>query len=128
MEGYKSVFLQDDFGNVAHTHSVSAGLDYPGIGPQLAYLKEKDRVEFSYATDKEVIEAFKLLAKTEGIIAAMESSHAVAEAVKRAPTMKQDEIMVVNISGRGDKDIFIVAEAMQDEEWKQFIKSKIEMY
>lgn len=128
VEGYKSVFLQDDYGNVAHTHSVSAGLDYPGIGPQLAYLQEKGRVEFSYATDKEVLSAFKLLARTEGIIAAMESSHAVAEAIKRAPTLSRDEIMVVNISGRGDKDIFIIAEAMQDEEWKEFIKSKINNY
>lgn len=128
VEGYKSMFLQDDFGNVAHTHSVSAGLDYPGIGPQLAYLGEIGRVEFSYATDKEVIAAFQLLARTEGIIAAMESSHAVAEAIKRAPTLSKEEIMVVNISGRGDKDIFIIAEAMQDEEWKQFIKSKIEQY
>lgn len=124
VEGYKSVFLQDRYGNLSATHSVSAGLDYPGIGPQLAYLEEKGRVTFTYATNKEVLLAFKTLAITEGIICALESAHAVAEAVKLAPTLSKDKIIVVNLSGRGDKDIFIVAEALKDKEWREFIKSK----
>lgn len=128
VEGYKSVFLQDKYGNLSQTHSVSAGLDYPGIGPQLAYLKSCGRVEFKYATDKEVINAFKILAKTEGIICALESAHAVAEAIKLAPKLSKDKIIVVNLSGRGDKDIFIVAEALKDKEWREFIKNKINDY
>ncbi len=124
VEGYKSIFLQDKYGNLAPTHSVSAGLDYPGIGPQLAYLKEKGRVQFTYATDKEVLDAFKTLAITEGIICALESAHAVAEVIKLAPKLSRDKIIVVNLSGRGDKDIFIVAEALKDKEWKEFIKSR----
>ena len=124
IEGYKSVFLMDKEGNISPTHSVSAGLDYPGIGPQLAYLCKRKRVEFTYATDKEVIEAFKLLARLEGIIPALESAHAVAAAIKIAPNMSKNEILVVNLSGRGDKDIFIIAEAMKDKEWQLFINSK----
>ncbi|MBI3379918.1 tryptophan synthase subunit beta [Candidatus Gottesmanbacteria bacterium] len=128
VEGYKSVFLQDEYGNLALTHSVSAGLDYPGIGPQLAYLKEQGRADFTYATDKEVLDAFKLLAKTEGIICALESAHAVAGAIKLVPTLSKDKIVVVNLSGRGDKDIFIVAEALKDKEWRDFIRSKVYEY
>lgn len=124
VEGYKSVFLQDKYGNLSQTHSVSAGLDYPGIGPQLAYLRERGRVDFTYATDKEVLNAFKILAKTEGIICALESAHAVAEVMKLAPKLSKDKIIVANLSGRGDKDIFIVAEALNDKEWKEFIRSK----
>ena len=124
IEGYKSLFLQDEDGNTLHTHSVSAGLDYPGVGPQLAYLHEKKRVQFESATDSEALEAFELLATTEGIIPALESAHAVAYAVKLVPTLKKDQIVVVNISGRGDKDIFIVAEALEDAAWKQFITDK----
>lgn len=127
VEGYKSIFLQDKYGNLALTHSISAGLDYPGIGPQLAYLKEKKRVEFKYATDKEVLSALKTLAKTEGIICALESAHAVAEVIKLAPKLSKDKIIVANLSGRGDKDIFIVAEALKDKEWREFIRSKIKM-
>lgn len=126
VEGYKSIFLQDDSGNIAKTHSVSAGLDYPGVGPQLAYLKDQGRVQFDYATDKEVIEALKLLAHEEGIICALESAHAVSHVIKMAPTLSKDKIMVVNISGRGDKDIFIIAEALKDREWVDFLKSKYE--
>lgn len=128
VQGYKTLFLQDNDGNLAHTHSISAGLDYPGVGPQLAYLGHQKRVEFSYATDKEVIKAFKLLARTEGILPAMESSHAVAYAIKLAPQLPKNKVMVVNISGRADKDIFIVAEAMKDQEWIDFIHSKSEQY
>lgn len=128
VEGYKSVFLQDKYGNLAPTHSVAAGLDYPGIGPQLAFLKKRGRVTFTYATDKEVIDAFTILAATEGIICALESAHAVAVAIKLAPTLSKDKIIVVNLSGRGDKDIFIVAEALKDKEWKEFIKRKVNDY
>ncbi|MEI6532443.1 MAG: tryptophan synthase subunit beta [Candidatus Roizmanbacteria bacterium] len=128
VEGYKSLFLQDDDGNISHTHSISAGLDYPGIGPQLAYLGEIGRVQFSYATDDVVIDAFKILMQTEGIIPALESAHAVAEVIKLAPTLPNDKVIVVNISGRGDKDIFIIAEALQDKGWKEFIKQKSKEY
>lgn len=125
VEGYKSLFLQDKYGNISPTHSVSAGLDYPGIGPQLAYLGEIGRVKFAYAKDEEVINAYKLLAKTEGIICALESAHAVSEAIKIAPKLSKDKIIVVNLSGRGDKDIFIVAEALNDKNWKEFLRTKI---
>ena len=125
VQGYKSYFLQDNYGNLIKTHSISAGLDYAGVGPQLAYLHEKKRVSFVSVTDKEVIKAYKLLVKTEGIIPALESAHAVAYAVKLAPTLPKDKIIVVNISGRGDKDIFIVAEALKDREWFEFLKDKV---
>ena len=125
VEGYKSLFIQDKYGNIEKTHSVSAGLDYPGVGPQLAYLGSIGRVKFEYATDKEVIAAYKLLAKTEGIICALESAHAVAYTIKLAPKLPKDKIIVVNLSGRGDKDIFIVAEALKDKKWKEFLRTKI---
>ena len=124
VQGYKTIFLQDKEGNIAETHSISAGLDYPGIGPQFAYLKDKGRVEFSSATDTEALSAFNLTVKYEGILPALESSHAIAEVIKRAPNMSKDKIIVVNISGRADKDIFIVAEALGDKEWDQFIKEQ----
>ena len=122
VEGYKSYFLQDDDGQVQKTHSISAGLDYAGIGPQLAYLRDVGRITFASASDSEVIEAFGLLARTEGILAAMESSHAVAHAIRLAPTMAPSEILVVNLSGRGDKDIFIVADALKDQDWKTYCR------
>ncbi|MBI2611354.1 tryptophan synthase subunit beta [Candidatus Gottesmanbacteria bacterium] len=125
VEGYKSLFLQDKYGNISATHSVSAGLDYPGIGPQLAYLGSVGRVKFTYATDRQVLEAYKLLAKSEGIICALESAHAVAEAIKLAPKLSKDKIIVVNLSGRGDKDIFIVAEALNDKNWIEFLRTKV---
>jgi tryptophan synthase beta chain len=128
VQGYKTMFLQDEQGNLAPTHSISAGLDYPGVGPQFAYLQKEGRVTFEYATDAEVIAAFKELARTEGILPAMESSHAVAYALKFVPTLSKDQIVVVNISGRADKDIFIVAEGMKDKEWVDFIHSKHEQY
>lgn len=128
VQGYKTKFLQDNQGNLAPTHSISAGLDYPGVGPQFAYLQEQGRVQFEYATDTEVIEAFKELARTEGILPAMESSHALAYAFKFVPTLPKDKVVVVNISGRADKDIFIVAEGMKDKEWVDFIHSKHKQY
>lgn len=103
-------------------------MDYPGVGPQLAHLHDTKRVLFSSATDSQVIEAFKKLAKTEGILPAMESSHAVAYAISHAGALPKEHSMVVNISGRADKDIFIVAEGMNDDQWKEFIHSKSEQY
>jgi tryptophan synthase beta chain len=105
--------LQDASGQIALTHSVSAGLDYPSIGPEHAWLRDSGRAEYVSASDQEALEACTLLARTEGIIAALESSHAVAEAIKRAPGMKRSEILVVNISGRGDKDIGILRENLK---------------
>ncbi len=125
VEGYKSYFLQDEDGQLLPTHSISAGLDYPGIGPELSLLHDEKRVEFVSATDEEVLSAFKLLAKTEGIIPALESAHAVAYALKLAPSLDKKKTIVVNLSGRGDKDLFILAEAFKDEEFYKFLKEYI---
>jgi tryptophan synthase beta chain len=110
LQGTFSYVLQDNAGQIALTHSVSAGLDYPSIGPEHAWLKDRGRAEYTSASDSEALKATTLLARTEGIIPALESAHAVAEAIKRAPKMKKSEIMIVNISGRGDKDIGIMRE------------------
>lgn len=107
--GMKSVFLQDKFGQIAPVYSISAGLDYPGIGPEHAHLHKTGRAEYISVTDEEAVCAFEYLSKTEGIIPAIESSHALSVAIKLAPTMEKDKIMVVNISGRGDKDVYSVA-------------------
>ena len=108
LHGARSYLLQDDDGQICQTHSVSAGLDYPGVGPEHSYLKDTGRVEYTLATDEEALAALKLLAVCEGIIPALESAHAVAHAVKVAPQMSKDEIIVINLSGRGDKDLEIV--------------------
>ncbi len=108
-QGCKSYLLQDRDGNVLGTHSVSAGLDYTSVGPEHAYLHDTGRVHYTYATDREALRAFELLSKTEGIIPALESAHAVAEAIKLAPQMSRDSIIIVNLSGRGDKDVAHVA-------------------
>ncbi len=108
-QGAKSYLLQDEVGNILGTHSVSAGLDYASVGPEHAYLKETGRVRYTYATDVEALEAFGLLSRLEGIIPALESSHAIAEAIKIAPSMPENSIMIVNLSGRGDKDVQEVA-------------------
>ncbi|MDA8091838.1 MAG: tryptophan synthase subunit beta [Nitrospiraceae bacterium] len=108
-QGAKSYLLQDEVGNVLGTHSVSAGLDYASVGPEHAFLKDAGRVRYTYATDDEALEAFGLLSRLEGIIPALESSHAIAEAKKIAPTMDKDSILIVNLSGRGDKDVQEVA-------------------
>ncbi len=108
-QGCKSYVLQDDNGNIVGTHSVSAGLDYASVGPEHSFLKESGRVEYTYATDDEALSAFDLLSQTEGIIPALESAHALAEVVKRARTLPQETIIVVNLSGRGDKDVQHVA-------------------
>lgn len=126
VEGYKSYFLQDKDGQVAKTHSISAGLDYAGIGPELANLKETGRVEFESSTDQETLDAFKILAQTEGIIPALESAHAVSYAIRLAPKLGKDKVIVVNLSGRGDKDLFIVAKAMKDKKFMEFLKDTVE--
>ncbi len=128
IEGYKSYFLQDDDGQLQKTHSISAGLDYPGIGPELSFLHDNKRVEFVNATDEDALRGVKVLAKNEGIIPALESAHAAAYAIKIAPGMKKSDVLVINLSGRGDKDLFILAEAFNDEKFyeflKQFVKNK----
>jgi tryptophan synthase beta chain len=112
LQGTYSYVLQDAAGQIALTHSVSAGLDYPSIGPEHAWLKDTGRAEYVPASDEEALEATTVLARTEGIIPALESAHAVAEAIKRAPKMKKSEILVVNVSGRGDKDVGILREQL----------------
>ncbi len=113
LQGTYSYVLQDRAGQITTTHSVSAGLDYPSIGPEHAWLKDLGRAEYVPASDKEALEATTLLARTEGIIPALESAHAVAEVLKRAPKMKKSEIVLVNVSGRGDKDIGILRENLK---------------
>jgi len=113
LQGTYSYVLQDEGGQIATTHSISAGLDYPSIGPEHAWLADTKRAEYVAASDAEALDACKLLAQTEGIIPALESAHAVAELVKRAPGMKKSDVVVVNVSGRGDKDIGILRENLK---------------
>lgn len=105
LHGAQIYLLQDDDGQIALTHSVSAGLDYSGVGPEHCYLRDNDRIDYAYATDDEALEAFQLLSRLEGIIPALESSHAIAEVCKLAPKMSKDQVVIVNLSGRGDKDV-----------------------
>jgi tryptophan synthase beta chain len=126
VEGYKSYFLQDSDGQLEKTHSISAGLDYPGIGPEFAYLHDIKRVAFVSAMDKEVLAAVSRLAKLEGIIPALESAHAVAHAIKLAPKIAKDKVIVVNVSGRGDKDLFILTKAFGDKKFYEFLKETVE--
>ena len=114
LQGTYSYVLQDDAGQIALTHSISAGLDYPSIGPEHAELKDIGRAEYVSASDEEALEATTILARTEGIIPALESAHAVAECLKRAPKMSKDQIVIVNVSGRGDKDIGILRENLEE--------------
>jgi tryptophan synthase beta chain len=109
LQGTRSYLLQDEFGQVQLTHSVSAGLDYAAVGPEHAWLRDQERVEYTYATDEQALEAFTRLARSEGIIPALESAHAVAEVIRRAPQMKPEQLLIVNLSGRGDKDVSQVA-------------------
>lgn len=120
-QGYKTMFLQDRDGQMLHTHSIAAGLDYVGVSPILADLGEKGRVRFEAATDREVIRALELTMRTEGIIPALESAHAFVQAFKEAPDLAADEAVIINMSGRGDKDIFTIAHAFDDSSWKEFI-------
>lgn len=125
VEGFKSYFLQNFDGQIEETYSISAGLDYSGVGPQMAYLHDIGRVKFTYATDEEVIKAYKLLAQKEGIFAALESSHAVAETIKLAAKLGKDKKVVFNCSGRGDKDLFIVTKKLADKKFLDFLKQQI---
>ncbi|MDE2179893.1 MAG: tryptophan synthase subunit beta [candidate division NC10 bacterium] len=113
LHGTMSFILQDDDGQIRTTHSVSAGLDYPSVGPEHSYYRDLGRIEFVSATDAEALEAFQLLSRLEGLIPALESAHAVAHVKKLAPTLDKDQIVVVNLSGRGDKDVAVVAELLK---------------
>ena len=126
MQGYKSRFLLDEDGQSLPTSSISAGLDYCGIGPQLAALGNAGRIEFTSALDKEALDAVLFFAKNEGVLFAMESAHAGAEAIKLAPTLPKDKAIIVNMSGRGDKDIFITCPVFRPEEWKKFLAAELE--
>jgi tryptophan synthase beta chain len=127
-QGYKTYFLQNRDGQMNETHSVAAGLDYVGVSPILAHLNETKRVRFEAATDREVIDALALTVRKEGIIPALESSHAFAQAFKDAPKLPRDAVILINQSGRGDKDIFTIADAFDDPSWRKFIADKAEGY
>ena len=109
LQGTRSYLLQDEYGQIQLTHSVSAGLDYAAVGPEHAWLRDQNRVEYTYATDVKALEAFMKLARLEGIIPALESAHAIAEVIQRAPKLGKDKLIIVNLSGRGDKDVSQVA-------------------
>jgi tryptophan synthase beta chain len=113
LQGTRSYILQDENGQIQLTHSVSAGLDYAAVGPEHAWLRDQNRVQYTYATDEKALEAFSKLARLEGIIPALESSHAVAAAIELAPKMRNDQLMIVNLSGRGDKDVAQVAQRIK---------------
>ncbi len=127
-QGFKTYFLQNEEGLMNDTHSVSAGLDYIGVGPVLAYLHQIGRVRFEAATDREVIDAFRLTVRKEGLIPALESTHAIVQALKEAPRLGRDDVVLINISGRGDKDIFTIADALGDERWRDFLRAKVARY
>ena len=112
LHGNRTYLLQDKEGQITEAHSISAGLDYPGIGPEHSWLKEQGRVEYVSATDNEALTAFQLLCKLEGIIPALEPAHALAHVTKLAPTLPKDNLLVMNLCGRGDKDVFAVAERL----------------
>ncbi|NLI81994.1 MAG: tryptophan synthase subunit beta [Deltaproteobacteria bacterium] len=125
-QGYKTYFLQNTDGQMLETHSVAAGLDYVGVSPLLAHFKENGRVRFEAATDQEVVEALALTMRMEGLIPALESAHAFAQAFKEVSELSRDEAVIINQSGRGDKDIFTIADAFEDPAWKDFIRKKAE--
>jgi tryptophan synthase beta chain len=116
LHGAASYLLQDEHGQVMPTHSISAGLDYPGVGPEHSYLKETGRAEYVTATDEDALQALQVLARTEGIIAALETAHAVAHAIRIAPTLSKESTILINLSGRGDKDVDIVSRALGGQE------------
>lgn len=127
-QGYKTYFLQDSEGQMKETHSVAAGLDYVGVSPILSSLREEGRVRFEATTDQEVLDAFSLTLKKEGLVPALESAHAFAQAFKEVSGLSEDEVIIINQSGRGDKDIFTVADAFEDPTWRAFIQKKAEEY
>jgi tryptophan synthase beta subunit len=112
LQGARTFILQDSDGQIMNTHSISAGLDYAAVGPEHAWLRDEGRAEYTFCTDEEALEAFRFLSETEGIIPAMESAHAIAEAMKLAPTLAADQTIVISLSGRGDKDVEQVARVM----------------
>jgi tryptophan synthase beta chain len=116
LQGAKTWLLADEDGQIELTHSVSAGLDYAAVGPEHCYLRDIGRAQYDYATDSEALAAFRILAETEGILPALESAHAVAHAIKVVPTMKPEQIVVINLSGRGDKDVAQAAEFLLKED------------
>ncbi len=124
-QGYKTKFLQNPEGQMLDTHSVSAGLDYVGVGPILAYLQEVGRVRFEAATDDEVLAAMQRVIRREGIIPALESAHAFVTALQESAHLSSDDIVLINQSGRGDKDIFTIADALGDSRWLEFLRSKV---
>ncbi|MBN2573048.1 MAG: tryptophan synthase subunit beta [Deltaproteobacteria bacterium] len=127
-QGYRTYFLQDADGQMHETHSVAAGLDYIGVSPILAHLRDQGRVRFESATDDEVVAALARTVQREGLIPALESAHAFAQAFKEAPQLSPDDVIVINQSGRGDKDIFTVADAFGDPLWRDFIRRKAASY
>ena len=127
-QGYKTYFLQDQDGQMRDTHSVAAGLDYIGVSPILSHLQSTDRARFEAVTDKEVVEALALTIRREGLIPALESSHAFAQAFKELAQLSPSDVIIINQSGRADKDIFTVADAFKDPKWEQFIIDKAEQY
>ena len=127
-QGYKSKFLQTASGNIASTHSISAGLDYPGIGPELASLSESGRLSFSSATDIEVLAAYHLLARTEGILPALESAHAIAYIAKHRRDFKPEDVVVIGLSGSGDKDMFTIARSQNDQDFQKFLREEAARY
>ncbi|MFO7885006.1 MAG: tryptophan synthase subunit beta [Desulfobacteraceae bacterium] len=127
-QGYKTYFLQNSDGQMNETHSIAAGLDYVGVSPILAKMHDQKEARFESATDQEVIDAMQITMRKEGIIPALESAHAFARAFKEAETLSKDDSIIINQSGRGDKDIFTIADAFGDPEWKNFIRQKAEEY
>ena len=128
IQGYKSLFLTDKDGQVLPTHSISAGLDYPGIGPELAHYGKTGRIEYTSVTDSEAIEALKFFAKNEGILFALESAHAGAKAMQLAAEIPKDKAVIINMSGRGDKDIFITAKLLTPDKWMDFMRNEVSEY
>ncbi len=116
LHGAKSYVLQTPDGQIAETHSISAGLDYPSVGPEHAWLRDQERAGYTYATDEEALAAVKTLSQLEGIIPALESAHAIAEVIKRAPKMSKDSLIIVNLSGRGDKDLDTIMRELEKRE------------
>jgi len=127
-QGYKTYFLQNSDGQMLETHSIAAGLDYVGVSPILSQFRDDGKARFAAATDRDVVEAVALSMRKEGLIPALESGHAFAQAFKEAPTLSPEDIIIINQSGRGDKDIFTVADAFEDPAWRTFIKRKAEQY
>jgi tryptophan synthase beta chain len=127
-QGYMTYFLQNPDGQMKETHSIAAGLDYVGVSPILSHFKETGKARFEAATDREVVDAVSLTMRKEGLIPALESAHAFAQAFKEAPRMGTDDVIIINQSGRGDKDIFTVADAFADPAWREFIIHKAKQY